>query len=177
MRRLFCLYITIAGSLAVSTVLLAQEYNPGEVAWSRSVGTATIAGSASGTKGNQRYSCAGFSVMLIPKSSFADHRMLYFFGNTEAGTFSYRSKKLKISKLDAAAYTRDSRQQNCTDEGKFLFQSVPAGKYYLMTSFFQYTVNRVMGVGDFKATSGGFSVMRSITVGENETVHADLTLG
>ena len=129
-------------------------YNPEEVLWSKLDGDSSVSGSAFiRQNGGGIVSCAGFEVLLIPKSTYADERISYLYGNLTGGFNTYKS----IDTPDYR-YSSDQRKTICDVDGKFKFTNLPDGIYYVISTVSWMVGNSNQGARLFQKvdlTSGG----------------------
>ena len=109
-----------------------QLYDPAQVAFSKGEGTATVMGSAfvPATDGFAR-NCGGTRAALIPQSDYADERMAIIYGSNTRGYVSVSDDVLDRLQDGDAQYVADQRMAVCDQVGRFTFQNLPAGTYYV----------------------------------------------
>ena len=137
-------------------------YDSSEVEWSKLSGNSKIFGSGFlRQSGGGVVSCAGNEVSLIPASSYANERLNYLFGNLQKG---YNPNRY----IDEASssYLDDMRVTICDVDGKFEFNDIPSGVYYVTTR-----VEWMVG----NSGQGG-SLMQKVEIGQNESRRVVLTI-
>jgi hypothetical protein len=129
-------------------------YNPEEVSWFNQEGYGTIVGNAFIRKQDGGIvSCAGQPVLLFPSGSYADERIEYLYQSLESGHNNTRN----IDKADPK-YAENGSQTVCDVDGRFKFQSLPAGSYYVISTVWW---------GD--PIQGGAQMMKRVSIIGDET--------
>jgi hypothetical protein len=133
MRRVFaCVFVSVllAGcNQSAPNVAAPAAFNPAEAAHIRVPGSASITGQASlpGPGGEPRLA-AGEVVRLIPATSYAQARIAHFYGGSKfvaAGAMPQVTPDPEY-----VAYTRATK---ANAEGRFTFDHVAPGRYFLTT--------------------------------------------
>ena len=144
---------------------MTSRFDAADVAWSRDRGTATVEGSASITPaGGGRQTCAGGEAQLVPASAHAAEMMRIVFGNDVRGFVPLASARYPTNM--SPEFGKTVRRIGCDAEGRFRFDNVPAGRWYV----FSNVVYRGPGDG---APQGG-ALMRGIDVAEGSRVNVQL---
>jgi len=163
--------LLIAGCTTVE-VPINSSFSSKDVSWFNSQGTNTIAGSAFlRTKGGDIKTCAGYDVTLLPYSDYASERMAYIYGNANEG---YRTlglqRKFEFSN-ESPEYSKHSKTTKCDAQGKFEFNNLPDGDYYVTTG-----VSWQAGVGaGAELFPEGAMLMKRLTVTGRNTKKVTLT--
>jgi hypothetical protein len=145
---------------------MTTRFDAGEVAWSRERGTATVEGSASITPpGLPRQTCAGGEAQLVPASAHAAEMMRIVFGNDVRGFAPLASARYPTNM--APDFGKTVRRIGCDAEGRFRFDNVPAGRWYVFS-------NVVYRRGGTDSEPQGGALMRSIDVAEGARVDATI---
>lgn len=120
--------------LAASAAAQAQPaFNAADVAWSRAAGTATVEGRAEvPNPGGQPQGCAGGEAQLVPADPYATSMMRFIFGNDARGYAPFATARYP-SEI-AADFRNTVRRIGCDAEGRFRFDAVPAGRWYVFTN-------------------------------------------
>ncbi len=106
------------------------KFDPAEAAFIRKPGKGLIEGHAflPDKRGGSAHNAEGEVVRLIPASSYARTRITHFYG---AGKFVAASAIPKIEPdPDYVAYTRTTKTEST---GRFIFDNVPPGSYFVTT--------------------------------------------
>jgi len=144
-------------ALAPAKYQTLSTYDLDEVSWFNQQGYGAIIGNAFIRKQDGGIvSCAGQSVQLIPRSSYADERMGYLYKSTEYGFNGVESYR-DIDQSDPK-YAENFSQTVCDVDGRFKFESLPSGSYYIVSTVFW---------GD--PIQGGAHLMKRVSIGNDET--------
>ena len=141
-------------------------YDRDQVAWSFSDGTGKVEGDGFlSRRDGMLVKCSGQQVNLIPLSDYAIERITNIYGNPNGGynTAGYGSRRVDEA---VSTYWNDTRQTVCDVDGKFVFNNLPSGEYYVVTRV-------IWRVSDYVNEGGVMS--RRIKVKEGETVKVSLT--
>lgn len=127
-------------------------------------GSGTIAGQASMRRANGSVvSCAGQPVFLVPATEYARVRMRALYGSDQRGArVDGRAQRFDP---DPPAYARLVRQTRCDDRGRFRFDKVASGSFY---------VTAVVHWQEGERRAGG-SLMQRATAASGRTVELTLT--
>lgn len=106
-------------------------------------------------KGGGVVTCAGLPVLLIPDTTYARERMTNLYGNAQRGFNPYHHALKFIP--DDPAYTKSMKQTLCDAQGKFSFDDVADGSFFVASTI-------VWNVG---GPQGG-SVMQAVSVSGGE---------
>lgn len=141
-------------------------FNAADVAWSRASGTATVEGRASMSAASVVRTCAGGEAQLVPAGTYATEMMRGVFGNDARGSVPLGSARYPTNV--AADFGSTVRRVGCDPEGRFRFDSVPAGRWYV----FSNVVYRGAGAD---APPQGAALMQRIEVADGARVNVFLT--
>lgn len=150
----------------VPTAQMTLPFNAVDVAWSRASGTATVEGRASMSTGNVLRTCAGGEAQLVPAGAYAAQMMRGVFGNDVRGSVPLGSARYPTNV--AADFGSTVRRIGCDPDGRFRFDGVPAGRWYV----FSNVVFR--GAGSDAAPQGA-ALMQRIDVAEGARQNVLLT--
>ena len=146
---------------------MTSRFDAGEVAWSREPGTATVEGSAAmAAPGGARQTCAGGEAQLVPASGYAAEMMRIVFGNDVRGFVPLATARYPTNMT--AEFGKTVRRIGCDAEGRFRFDNVPAGRWYVFSNVV------LRGTSADSAPQGG-ALMRGIDVAEGARVNVVLT--
>ena len=136
---------------------MTLPFNASDVAWSRAPGTATVEGRAAiSATGEVPRTCAGGEAQLLPAGAYAAEMMRIVFGSDVRG-FAPRGSSRYPTNI-AADFSSTVRRVGCDPEGRFRFDGVPAGRWYV----FSNVIFRSAGA---EAPQGG-ALMQRIDVAE-----------
>ena len=146
---------------------MSVPFNAGDIAWSRAPGTATVEGRAAiPGAGAVTPTCAGGEAQLFPASAYAAQMMRIVFGNDVRGFAPLATARYPAN--IAADFPTTVRRVGCDAEGRFRFDAVPAGRWYV----FSNVVFR--GTGADAAPQGG-ALMQRLEVAEGARANVLLT--
>jgi hypothetical protein len=161
LRRLCIGVAVVLTSSCASPAPPAQmtlPFNAGDVAWSRAPGTATVEGRAAiAAAGEVPRTCAGGEAQLFPADPYAAEMMRIVFGSDVRG-FAPRSSSRYPANI-SAEFSSTVRRVGCDPEGRFRFDGVPAGRWYVFANVI------FRGAGGDAGPQGG-SLMQRIDVAE-----------
>ncbi len=167
-RALICAFLStlVAGCNQSSPDLSAAAFNPADAAYIRTPGSASISGQAAmidpNNAGETRYA-SGEVVRLIPATAYAQARIAHFYG---ASKFVAADAMPKVTPdPDYVAYTRATKANK---EGRFTFDHVAPGRYFLTTQI----VWKAKGA----AQPQGGAVYQAVTVPTGEAGPIDVSL-
>ena len=149
-------------------VPLQTVFDPSEVAFINELGSNTIRGSAFiRQQGGGVVSCAGNEVYLVPRGAHSIERMDIVYGETSSPGFRLAIADRKMPEPPVDAYRSYQRETNCDIDGKFEFQNVAPGAYFVMTHV-TWTVRY--------STQGGALMVPVTFAGSDELKNVVLTL-
>ena len=161
--------VLLASSIAAPAqpVQMTSSFNAGDVAWSRAAGTATVEGSAAvPNPGGLPQGCAGGEAQLFPADPYAAEMMRIVFGNDVRG-FAPLTTARYPGQI-APDFRNTVRRIGCDAEGRFRFDAVPAGRWYVFT-------NVVFRAARGDAEPQGGSLMQRIDVADGARASVLLT--
>lgn len=131
-KLLAALVVAVASLAGCSSVTLNSTFDPNAAAYINAQGKATITGQAflRRNDGMVVYG-AGSTVRLIPRTAYSDARIAAMFKNGKmAPADPFMGTELAVKNEDPQfeAYTRKTVANG---EGRFTFESVPDGQYYI----------------------------------------------
>lgn len=111
---------------------LVSEFSNDDFAWSLEKGTGVIAGQGYlKTKGGFVQTAVGEEVALIPRNAYTDE--IVSVTRTEGFFDQYSNVSKDVD------YNQYRRQQTADEKGRFRFEGLPAGEYYIVTRVIWYT--------------------------------------
>jgi hypothetical protein len=147
---------------------MTAPFDASDVAWSRAVGTATVEGRAAIAAGGESHTCAGGEAQLLPAGSYAAEMMRIVFGSEVHGYAPLTSPPRYPTNI-AAEFRNTVRRIGCDAEGRFRFDAVPAGRWYV----FSNVVWR--GTGGAETAPRGGALMQRVDVAEGARADVLLT--
>lgn len=107
---------------------LSSSFSAADFAWSAQAGSAAIEGRAAYGPG---YSCAG-SVGLTPETPYTRHRFLNLYGSLDRAALpasEVRARSVGEASADYRGYVRDT---TCDAQGRFRFDDLPQGGWFII---------------------------------------------
>lgn len=155
----YILGLLVSLPLAASEPLqLKSRFDPAQVQWVAQPGDAEVTGTAFLVLADgARKSCAGFKVELLPVADYSSERIGLTYGNNQAGQILLEQNPPAFTPDDPGYHELLLRSQ-CDADGRFVFEQVPAGEYYVMV-FVIWTET-----GSDKSSRQGGAVMQRIRV-------------
>lgn len=112
---------------------MTVPFDAGDVAWSRGPGTATVEGRATlPTAGGTTQTCAGAEAQLFPAGAYAAEMMRIVFGSDVRGFTPLDSTRYPVNV--ARDFAGSVRRIGCDAQGRFRFDAVPAGRWYVFAN-------------------------------------------
>ena len=145
---------------------MSLPFNASDVAWSLGPGTATVEGRAVVPAGGDVHTCARGEAQLLPAGTYAAEMMRIVFGSDVRGFAPVASARYPTN--IAADFKTTVRRIGCDPEGRFRFDGVPAGRWYVFSNVI------FRGAAGEAAPQGG-SLMQRIDVAEGARVNVLLT--
>lgn len=146
------------GCVSVTKVPVTAPFIASEAMHILDEGPHTVAGqSFMRTMGGEVRTCAGYEVSLFPATSYAAERMRIMYGSDTAGIRTASLVRKEPSTTDPE-YMRLSRNTKCDANGRFSFEKVASGSYFIVTAVIWSTGQ------PYSAPQGGYQ-MRRITAG------------
>lgn len=151
----------IGGCAAAKPVTLTSAFDAQQARQLVQPGTNTITGSALiRQNGGGVVSCAGLTVTLLPATAYATERVAAVYGNTQRG---YRPIYAPISFTPAPPeFGQHIRETMCDTQGRFTFDRVADGDFYVETSITWQVRHTPQG--------GGLMQVVSVQGGESKDV-------
>ena len=126
-----CTSPTVPSALQEETEV---RFNPEEVAYFYETGPATIEGQAvMWREDGALQPCTG-TVTLIPSGAFSEQHMQETWGSTESANHNINAHEALVMTPDFEAYLDVRRQTTCDAEGRFRFEGLADGDYFVTTS-------------------------------------------
>ena len=140
MRRAFvtgCLIVLLTGCAAPPPPPTIQStFDPREAEFARQPGNGVITGQAFlRQQGGGVVTCAGSQVALAPVTTYSQERTNIIYRNNIRGFRSASQDAIFPLRLPdpPPAFTENMRFSTCDAQGKFRFDAVPQGQYFLAT--------------------------------------------
>ena len=127
--------VLVAGcATSAPSAQMTSPFNASDVAWSRAAGTATVEGRAAiPAGGGASRTCAGGEAQLLPASAYSAEMMRIVFGSETRGYATLASSPRYPTNI-AADFKSTVRRIGCDPEGRFRFDGVPAGRWYVFSN-------------------------------------------
>ncbi|SIO10424.1 hypothetical protein [Vannielia litorea] len=157
-RALAAALLALAG--CGPAIEVGQSFDPGEVAYIKRPGAASVTGQAFfRQRGGGVVTCAGYDVVLAPAGGYAKEFVTRAFGSVQGGAIPV----VMMPKVQhPAAFSEFQRKATCDAEGDFEFRAVPDGDYYIFSGILWEVPNQIIPEGgalaEFFRVSGGRSV-------------------
>ena len=134
MKKLSLVFTVLAlSSCAVAPVTLTETFDEAEAEKQIKDGKNTIEGSAVWREKNGGIQkCSGYQVFLYPATKYAAERLKYQYGDGENGSREAKKEKI-IFVPDEWNFHQLSRKTVCDVDGKFEFENVADGDYFVET--------------------------------------------
>jgi hypothetical protein len=147
---------------------MSSPFNAGDVAWSRVPGAATVEGRAAiPAGGDASHTCAGGEAQLLPAGTYAAEMMRIVFGSDVRGYAPLASSPPYPANI-ATDFKNTVRRSGCDAEGRFRFDGVPAGRWYVFS-------NVIWRTASGEAARQGGALMQRIDVAEGARANVLLT--
>lgn len=156
-RLLSSALLALFGAACVPDAPVQIDFSPSEAAAHNARGSASINGSAFITLAGKPVTCAGDTVFLVAATPFAEEL------DRKVRTFAPQSAILALKpRYDDPGLANAYRRTVCDAQGKFHFDQLAAGRWYILT--------RVAARPEDPGMSRGFTYLRqfvSIAPGED----------
>ena len=111
----------------------ADEYSARDFAWSNGQGDNSIVGRvALHTKKSGAFTCTGASVALTPETPYSAARTMHLYGSDQHAVATVEAVRDRSSKDGPPPYTSFVRSTQCGDDGRFAFNGLPDGAWFLI---------------------------------------------
>lgn len=159
------IFVTVAGCVQVREATLNTSFDVNQANKMLEQGNNKISGSALiRQNGGSIVTCAGTEVSLIPATEYAKERIGHIYGRTSGKGYSDHRRPIKFSNT-SEAYVSAKRSVICDTQGRFEFENVANGSFYV-TSIIMWQVGR----DDYNIGLGrqGGGLMHSVTLKGSE---------
>ena len=147
---------------------MTAPFNAADVAWSLAPGTATVEGRAAvPAGGSAAHTCAGSEAQLVPAGIYATEMMRMVFGNDTRGYVTLASSPRYPTNIPAD-FPRSIRRVGCDADGRFRFEGVPAGRWYVFS-------NVIWRSGGGETAPEGGALMQRVEVAQGARVNVVLS--
>jgi hypothetical protein len=111
----------------------STEFFARDFAWSAGTGANTLNGAvAYRTKAKGAFTCAGGSVGLTPATPLSERRIVKLYGNTDRAIATVEEVRQRGAGDPPPAYGDYVRTVQCDAKGKFSFNGLPDGTWFLV---------------------------------------------
>ncbi len=110
---------------------LSSTFSAADFTWSEQVGASVIEGRAAYSQDGRTWACAG-SVGLTPETPYTRHRFLNLYGSLDRAALpasEVRARSVGEASADYRGYVRDT---TCDDQGRFRFDGLPEGGWFII---------------------------------------------
>ena len=111
----------------------AAPFNPGDFAWSTAQGPDSVTGILAYRRDGSQYNCTGEDVLLIPDTPWSRRRMIILYGSANAAAVPVSIVRARTASAPPGDYARFVRRTRCDVQGRFVFQGLPDGGWYVVT--------------------------------------------
>lgn len=109
----------------------APVFEAAAFAWSTVPGDNEISGRVAYAGGGRSWSCAG-SVGLTPETPWTRQRFQILYGSTQRAAIPAAIVRARSVTEASADYQTFVRSTSCDDQGRFSFDNLPAGNWYVI---------------------------------------------
>lgn len=110
---------------------MSRDFNAADFSWSDQRGDAAIAGVVSYAEGGRAWRCAG-SVGLNPVTPYTRHRFNTLYGSIERAAVPASEVRARTVEPAHSDYPQYVRSTTCDADGRFSFQGLPAGEWFVI---------------------------------------------
>lgn len=120
-------------SLGDQTLPPASPFNPQDFAWSTGRGPDSVTGILAYRRNGAPYNCTGEDVLLIPETAWSRRRMIILYGSANMAAIPVSIVRARTPSAPPGDYARFVRRTRCDPQGRFDFQDLPDGAWYVVT--------------------------------------------
>lgn len=110
---------------------LSASFSAADFAWSTQSGAAAVEGRVDYRSGGQNFDCIG-SVGLIPETPYTRHRFLTLYQSLDRAAVPAGEVRSRSGGEPSSDYRAYERSTACDAEGRFAFQNLPAGGWFVI---------------------------------------------
>ncbi len=111
----------------------ATPFDPRDFAWSVAPGTDALTGTLAYRHGGLPYGCEGEDVLLIPEVAWSRRRMIILYGSATSAAVPASIVRARTPSAPPGDYARFVRRTTCDAQGRFAFNRLPDGGWYVLT--------------------------------------------
>jgi hypothetical protein len=111
----------------------AAPFDPRDFAWSTAPGQDTLIGALAYRRSGLPYGCEGEDVLLIPDAPWSRRRMIILYGAANGAAVPVSIVRARTPSAPPGDYARFVRRTTCDAQGRFAFQGLPDGVWYVVT--------------------------------------------
>ncbi len=140
MKKITSILISFAILSACATVAplpIISNYDKSEVEWAFEDGTGRVEGNAFlSRRDGMLVKCSGQQATLLPVGTYSTERFTKLYGNANGGynTAGPGRVTIETQSQDYLEYAEGHRTTICDVDGKFVFENLPSGEYYVVTA-------------------------------------------
>ena len=132
MSLLWCACWSTSMAEATEPLRVEAPFRLEELAFVKLPGTATVTGESGIQLGDGTFKdCAGFNVELLPVTPYSRERIFKTYGNADRGQILLEQNPPRFTP-DVREYHEWLLKGSCDARGRFRFEKVPAGDYFVM---------------------------------------------
>lgn len=110
----------------------ADVFRQQDFSWSAVPGKGRIDGHLSFRNGQQRYACAGASVILTPETLWTRRRMTILYTSPNASAMPVAEVRARTPSAPSGDYSAFVRRTNCDAGDRFSFQGLANGAWFVI---------------------------------------------
>ncbi len=149
-------FAVLAASLALGACDGSQPryhtrtpFHAGDVAWATATGANSLTGAVEFRSGGVAHPCHGVPVQLVPDSAYARLRLKELYGSDAWGISSGPNFGSHGPERYDARWLESGRSTTCS-QGRFGFEGVPDGVWYVVSSWMAPGAKDAHGISLFK---------------------------
>jgi len=108
-------------------------FDPRAFAWSAQPGSDSLVGVLRYRRQGLPYGCAGEDVLLIPDVPWSRRRMIILYGAASSAAVPVSIVRARTPSAPSGDYARFVRRTTCDADGRFSFQGLPDGGWFVVT--------------------------------------------
>jgi hypothetical protein len=111
----------------------SAPFDPRDFAWSVAPGPDALTGVLAYRHAGLPYGCEGEDVLLIPDVAWSRRRMIILYGSATAAAVPASIVRARTPSAPPGDYARFVRRTTCDAQGRFAFNRLPDGAWYVLT--------------------------------------------
>jgi hypothetical protein len=110
----------------------SASFHAHDFAWAAERGSAGIRGAVDYMRDGRHYSCAGGTAVLTPDAPYSRQRIEQLYGSSERAALPVDEVRSRQANRPSDAYSAFVRRTTCDAQGRFVFQGLPAGSWFVI---------------------------------------------